>query len=174
MRRAERVASDPRKKERGEEREKRRTCGQFAAHRSPLAARRSLAARAPARPKRAPHVSRAAADNFEEPQAPLTTPPPPPHATMVRTSSPPPHTLPHPAPHETRRATRCRHPENSLTSPYRASRLHRCAVTRFRRGSASPRDAWPLTRPHSLYRAARYAPAAPPARMSAAVGRPST
>ena len=84
---------------------------------SPLAARRSLAARAPARPKRAPHVSRAAADNFEEP------PPPTPARHHGEDKLPPPHTLPHPAPHETRRATRCRHPENSLTSPYRASRL---------------------------------------------------
>ena len=84
--------------------------GQVAAHRSPLAPRPDLSGLL---------TRRAAADNFEEPQAPHPTP----HVTMVRTSSPPTHTLPHPAPHETRRATRCRHPENSLPSPYRASRL---------------------------------------------------
>ena len=43
---------------------------------------------------------------------------------------------------------------------------HQCSVR-------PPRDA-PLTRPHSPYRAPRYASAAPPVRMAAAAGRPST
>ena len=145
---------------------------------SPLTARRSpLAARSPLAPR--PDLSGLLTCREQQPttlrsRRRPSRPPPTPARHHGEDKLPPTHTLPHPAPHETRRATRCRHPENSLTSPYRASRLHRCALTRFRRGSASPRDAWPLTRPHSLYRAARYAPAAPPARMSAAVGRPST
>ena len=43
---------------------------------------------------------------------------------------------------------------------------HQCSVR-------PPRDA-PLTRPHSPYRAPRYASAAPPVRMADAAGRPST
>ena len=95
------------------------------ARRSPLA-RRSLAARAPARPKRAPHVSRAAADNFEEPQAPLTTPPPPPHATMVRTSSPP-HTH-SPIPHPTKRDAPQDAGTRKTASPRRTAPLVSIAV----------------------------------------------
>ena len=77
---------------------------------SSLAARRSPLT---PRPARAPHEQQPT--NLRSRRRPSRLlPPPPPHATMVemvRTSSPP------------RRATRCRHPENSLTSPYRASRL---------------------------------------------------
>ena len=124
MRRAERVASDPRKKERGKEREKRRTCGQFAARRSPLAARRSpLAARSPLAPR--PDLSGLLTCHEQQPttlrsRRRPSRPPPTPARHHGEDKLPPPHTLPHPAPHETRRATRCRHPENSLTSPYRA------------------------------------------------------
>ena len=77
---------------------------------SSLTARRSSLT---PRPARAPHEQQPT--NLRSRRRPSRLlPPPPPHATMVemvRTSSPP------------RRATRCRHPENSLTSPYRASRL---------------------------------------------------
>ena len=84
--------------------------GQFVARRSPLAARRSPLT---PRPARAPHEQQPT--NLRSRRRPSRLLPlPPPHATMVemvRMSSPP------------RRATRCRHPENSLTSSYRASRL---------------------------------------------------
>ena len=83
--------------------------------------------------------------------------PPPPHTTMVRTSSPPHPPIPR-APHETRRATRCWHPESSLTSSYRAFRgplvsspCHDtlpCAEAPFR----SPRDASPHSPPLTLPR----------------------
>ena len=145
---------------------------------SPLTARRSpLAARSPLAPR--PDLSGLLTCHEQQPttlrsrRRPSRPPPTSARHHGEDKLPPPTHTPPSRTP---RNATRHKMPapENSLTSPYRASRLHRCALTRFRRGSASPRDAWPLTRPHSLYRAARYAPAAPPARMSAAVGRPST
>jgi len=47
--------------------------GQVAAHRSPLAPRPDLSGLL---------TRRAAADNFEEPQAPLTTPPTPPRTSL--------------------------------------------------------------------------------------------
>ena len=105
---------------------------------SSLAARRSPLT---PRPARAPHEQQPT--NLRSRRRPSRLlPPPPPHATMVemvRTSSPP------------RRATRCRHPENSLMSPYRASRLL-SVLTRFRRGTASPCDASPHSPPLSLPR----------------------
>ena len=135
--------------------------GQVAAHRSPLAPRPDLSELL---------TRRAAADNFEEPTTLRSRRPPPHPARHHGEDELPPHT--HTPPSRTpRNATRHKMPAPGK-QPHLA--VPRCAVTRFRRGSASPRDAWPLTRPHSLYRAARYAPAAPPARMSAAVGRPST
>ena len=76
---------------------------------SPLTARRSSLT---PRPARAPHEQQPT--NLRSRRRPSRLlPPPPPHTTMVemvRTSSPP------------RRATRCRHPESSLTSSYRAFR----------------------------------------------------
>ena len=129
------VASDPaadaeggagcvRSEEEGEGEGEREEEDVWAVRRSPLAARRSpLAARSPLAPR--PDLSGLLTCHEQQPttlrsRRRPSRPPPTPARHHGEDKLPPPHTLPHPAPHETRRATRCRHPENSLTSPYRA------------------------------------------------------